>query len=173
MLCGISGDMELKNTLKLRILKNAKAEELAEIGEISQEAFLRFGDYRDFISDLASDEDGVFTAMLIDVDRIAGFILVGFMNTKTGGLIADILAIALKPDYRYMGLGEELMSWAMDLVNTIHKTRNILYARLTVAPDNEPAVKLFRKFGFEFDGSDIGVYSTGVPAAYMKKLFLP
>ncbi|MBN2724793.1 MAG: GNAT family N-acetyltransferase [Deltaproteobacteria bacterium] len=160
--------------ITISILRHLSTSDLEEIGEISEDAFIRFGHYRDFISSLAADEEGVITSGMKDNGKLVGFILTGFLPANIDnkdGIIADILAIALIPDYRYMGLGKELMEWALDLVDSIRDYKDIFYVRLTVAPDNVPAVSLFERFGFEFDISTIGSYPTGVDAVYMKKYF--
>ena len=159
--------------LRLITLEKPKAAQISQIGELAEEAFLRFGHYRDFISGLVKDR-GVVTAIIVDAeksDEILGFILLGFIPVG-GEFIADILAIALKEGYRGLGIGRRLMDWSFDLVNRFALSKVVKELRLTVAPDNERAVKLFKRYGFVFEkGPQLGTYPSGVQAVYMKVYF--
>ena len=85
------------------------------------------------------------------------------------GYIADILAVALHKDYRGYKLGRDLLDWCFDILNKVSKHKIIKELRLTVAPDNVMAVKLFTRYGFAFDiTSNLGKYPSGIEATYMK-----
>lgn len=158
------------DSLELETLTDPTPEQVFQIGELAEDAFLRFGHYREFISSLVS-EQGVITGVIVDRsrgDRIVGFLLLGLIP-KLDEYIADVLAIALARAYRGQGLGKELMDWAFAILNKIRRHKTISELRLTVAPDNNMAVKLFRRYGFSFDQTtDLGDYPSGVKAAYMK-----
>ena len=157
------------NHLEIKTLINPKKSEISEIGRLAEEAFIRFGHYNKFISDLLT-QSNVITGVLIDKDRddlMAGFILLGYIKRDDESVIVDILAIALEVEYRGQNFGRKLLNWAYTGISNSIKHTNIVEIRLTVAPDNEMAVKLFKRFGFEFVKHDIGEYPTGVEARYM------
>ncbi len=161
--------------LEIETLTDPSPREIRQIGAIAENAFQRFGHYRDFIASLVSKQ-GVITGLLVDRsedDRIVGFLLLGLFP-EDGKFIADVLAIALLRMYRGVGLGKDLMEWAFALLNNISLRKRISEVRLTVAPDNERAVRLFTRYGFSFDReSDLGTYPSGVKAVYMKRTLPP
>lgn len=55
-----------------------------------------------------------------------------------------ILSLAVRPKYRGFGLGESLMIHVLDALNE-QKVKEVF---LTVAPENEHAVALYKKHGF-------------------------
>jgi putative acetyltransferase len=62
---------------------------------------------------------------------------------------AGRVGMMVHDDYQGMGVGSALMEAAMDLAdNWLGLTR----LQLEVYPDNEPAIGLYRKFGFETEG---------------------
>jgi ribosomal protein S18 acetylase RimI-like enzyme len=155
---------------EIRTLSYPTEEDIAAIGDMAEDSFIRFGHYREFISSLVT-EDGVITGVLIDNtqdEKIAGFLLLGFHLT-TEYYLADILAIALDPDYRGKKLGTRLMGWCLDILNKMSEKKLVKEVKLTVARDNKAAVHLFKNFGFAFDPANIGEYSSGVPASYMRR----
>ncbi len=143
-----------------------------QVTRLAGEAFERFGEYRDFIGRLMIRED-VFTCMLLDGQfpphrDVAGFIQVGLVPDAEGRVYGNILAIALAMDYRYKGYGPALLEWAIEQIQTIHLKNPLEGIQLTVAPDNEPAVKLFTRYGFTFTPQEeIHFYATGVIAREM------
>lgn len=64
------------------------------------------------------------------------------------------LGMAISPSYRGQGIGTALMKALFDEL----KKRGISRVSLSVDPNNEAAVKLYRRFGFE----DAGVVGTSV-----------
>jgi ribosomal protein S18 acetylase RimI-like enzyme len=165
----IPGGIDLSE-LEIETLINPDVEQIATIGDLAEDAFLRFGHYRGFISSLVS-EQGVVTAILIDRsknNKIVGFLLLGFIPGLEG-YTADILAVALHKDYRGYKLGRNLLDWCFDILNKVSKHKTLKELRLTVAQDNVMAVKLFTRYGFTFDiSSNLGKYPSGVEATYMK-----
>ncbi len=163
---------------KIKTLLIRNEPQIKVIGELAEEAFIRFGHYRNFISDLVW-KDNVITAIIVnrrDELDIIGFLVLGFFYENPDkvykGLYADILAIAIDESYRNRGLGNELLKWCMELIEHVSLAGDkVNRIKLTVAPDNQNAVALFKKFDFEFEHEEIGEYATGVEAKYMFKEF--
>lgn len=60
------------------------------------------------------------------------------------------LGIAVRGDFQSKGVGTALMKAMVDLVDG---WLNVTRLELTVFTDNEPAIALYRKFGFEVEGT--------------------
>jgi ribosomal protein S18 acetylase RimI-like enzyme len=148
------------------------------VTELAQEAFLRFGEYREFIGRLMVRED-VVTGLLVEPGHaegeLAGFIQVGLIPDEDGRVMGNILAIALAPRCRFQGLGPLLLRWAIEQIQHLHQNTPMKSIQLTVAPDNEAAVRLFTRFGFSFVKDEVEHhYASGVQACDMcRPVFLP
>ena len=62
------------------------------------------------------------------------------------------LGMAVRDDWQGKGIGTALMQAAVDLAD---KWINITRLELEVYTDNEPALKLYKKFGFQIEGTSI------------------
>ncbi len=60
------------------------------------------------------------------------------------------LGMTVRDDWQGKGIGTALMQAAVDLAD---RWLNIIRIDLEVFVDNEPAVRLYKKFGFEFEGT--------------------
>jgi L-phenylalanine/L-methionine N-acetyltransferase len=63
------------------------------------------------------------------------------------------IGMIVRDDWQGKGIGTQLMQAVVDLAD---KWLNLSRLELTVYPDNEPALKLYRKFGFQVEGTQIG-----------------
>lgn len=90
--------------------------------------------------------------------RIIGY--VGFRRQGTG---AHVSTIALHPDWRGQGLGELLLLTAMEKALELGVTR----VTLEVRASNRVAQHLYRKYGFQFKGTQRGYYRDGEDAWLM------
>ena len=59
----------------------------------------------------------------------------------------------VRDDWQGKGIGTALMQAAVDLAD---KWLNLSRLELNVFFDNEPAIKLYKKFGFQVEGTRIG-----------------
>ena len=62
------------------------------------------------------------------------------------------IGMAVRDDWQGKGVGSALMQAAIDLAD---KWLNLTRLELDVYTDNEPAIKLYRKFGFTVEGTAI------------------
>jgi len=63
------------------------------------------------------------------------------------------IGMMVRDDWQGKGIGTALMQAAVDLAD---KWLNLSRLELGVFPDNEPAIKLYKKFGFQLEGTQIG-----------------
>lgn len=102
-----------------------------------------------------------------------GFILVGFYEPSDpvgGHLVADLLAIAVAPEYQRQGVGTILLQFAIDLANEAAlESMPVSEIRLTVADTNAPARALFSRNGFKILDEHHGAYDGGQRAIRMRR----
>ena len=83
----------------------------------------------------------VGTGWLLYVDeKLAGYILCNGVGTP----LVDILRLGVRETYRNVGIGTVLLRVVLDLGVDV---------MLSVRKGNDPAINLYRKFGFEITGT--------------------
>jgi ribosomal-protein-alanine N-acetyltransferase len=75
-------------------------------------------------------------------------VLVGYMCFWVIEGEAHLLNIAVKPDYRRMGLGTHLLRFFIDFC----RTERVERLTLDVRPSNSSALEMYRKMGFRKEG---------------------
>jgi len=83
------------------------------------------------------------------------------------------IGMMVRDDWQGKGIGTALMQAAVDLAD---KWLNLSRLELDVVFDNEPAIKLYKKFGFQVEGTRIGyVFRDGqyVDTLMMARVRLP
>ena len=131
-------------------------------------AFAPFGDYAPIMRSFL-DSPSVAAWVAEDGGRPAGFALVETDPRLPG--FADLVAIAVEPRHRRTGVATALLQ---RVVASCREGRTPLLLVLTVAEDNEPAIALFRRAGFEMVPGLIGHYAGGQRSRRMAKaLTLP
>jgi putative acetyltransferase len=63
------------------------------------------------------------------------------------------IGMMVRDDWQGKGIGTALMQAAIDLAD---KWLNLYRLELGVYPDNEFAIKLYKKFGFQVEGTQVG-----------------
>ncbi len=160
------------------------------IRETAAGVYAELGDYRSIIPSWMS-HPGVLT--FVDADDSGhrhGFILVGFyeppgtagVSTAVGPVaaatedsdpsaryVADLIAIAVAPEFQRQGSGKRLLEYAIDLATLAGRRVPVHEIRLTVAETNQVALGLFRRFGFEVLDAQHGTYDGGQRAIRMRR----
>ncbi len=99
---------------------------------------------------LAEPADGYFQFVACIGNEIVGELgLITFPQGPRRRHAAK-LGMAVRDDWQGKGIGSALMQAAVDMAD---KWLNILRLELEVYTDNEPAVRLYKKFGFVVEGT--------------------
>lgn len=139
-------------TMKIRSLHKRDYEQLVELTEhplvieqTSQHPFLGSERVIALFERRASE-----TVSLVaeDEGRIVGYITL-FLSQKPREKHMAGLAIAVHPDIHGKGVGTRLMEEAVNLADN---WLNLIRLELTVYTDNDVAVHLYKKLGFEIEG---------------------
>ena len=93
-------------------------------------------------------------------DKVIGYI-VFYLNFGE----AHIMNIAVAKEYRRRGVGKHLFTYAFDIIKT--NAAHVIF--LEVAQNNNPALQLYRQFGFEVFGKRKRYYRNGGDAYVMRK----
>jgi len=102
---------------------------------------------------------------------IKGFIIE--VNSKTSGFIiarqnkkhSEIITVDILPEFRHKGYGEKLLNFMEQFL-----TKNMVkYIFLEVAVNNEPAINLYRKLGYQILKEIDAYYPGNISAFVMKK----
>jgi ribosomal-protein-alanine N-acetyltransferase len=86
----------------------------------------------------------------------------GFSGLKKKG---HVVSVAVMPEHRKKGVGEALVSSAMEAMKIYGAKQCYLEVRVS----NDPAVKLYKKLGFEVTRTSHGYYADGEDAYIMTK----
>lgn len=117
------------------------------------------------INSISSELHNPLSAWLVAVDEggVCGY--VGSQSVLDG---ADMMNIAVHPDYRERGIGSTLIEKLIVLL----KEKNVISLSLEVRASNETAIGLYHKMGFEIIGKRPGYYRNPREDAYiMRKEF--
>lgn len=77
---------------------------------------------------------------------------------------AYIYGVSIKERYRNQGLGTKLLSHAVDFL----QQEGIQKIELTVDPENEQAIHVYKKIGFEITDLQEDVYGRGIKRYFME-----
>lgn len=117
------------------------------------------------MNSISSELHNPLSAWLVAVDEgvVCGY--VGSQSVLDG---ADMMNIAVHPDYRKRGIGSTLIEKLIVLL----KEKNVISLSLEVRASNETAIGLYHKMGFEIIGKRPGYYRNPREDAYiMRKEF--
>lgn len=127
-----------------------------------------YGDY--FFMDLYNRFPETFI-VAEENGEVIGYIMCriesGLSNFSLGGFIkkGHVVSIAVMPEHRKKGIGEALVTKAMEGMRLYNAKQAFLEVRVT----NMPAISLYKKLGFEVTRAIHGYYSDGEDAYVMTK----
>jgi ribosomal protein S18 acetylase RimI-like enzyme len=158
---------ELKPALRIRRGGPADA---AFIRQVAVEVFGHLGDYGRILPSWLLHE-GVLTHVAEEAGEPIGYTMLGFypLAPSGGGLVADLLAIAVAPSAQGRGVGKRLLEHAVDHVREAQKRLPIKELKLSVADTNLRARKLFQQFEFKLVPGEHGFYDGGQVALHMAR----
>ena len=117
------------------------------------------------INSISSELNNPLSTWLVAVEDgvVCGY--VGSQSVLDG---ADMMNIAVHPDYRKQGIAYNLVDKLIGLL----KAKNVISLSLEVRVSNENAINLYNKLGFEIIGKRPGYYRNPREDAYiMRKEF--
>ena len=94
--------------------------------------------------------------------KLLGFIIVQAQSPTR----AQLITLDIAPEHRRKGLGSFLLYY----VHQYLKERGFKRIRLEVAYNNQPALNLYQKFGYQWRGQKKKYYPDGTDAIIMEKL---
>ena len=99
---------------------------------------------------LAEPEEGKFSLVAVVGDEIVGRLGLSTNPSRPRRKHVGGIGMAVHDDYQGRGVGTALLQAAVDMADN---WLNLLRLELTVFTDNEPAVRLYKKCGFEIEGT--------------------
>ncbi len=90
--------------------------------------------------------------------------VLGYIDGYTVLDEADLLLIVVRKEYQNKGIGSSLLRYFINQV----KAKNINKIFLEVSEKNEPAIRMYKKFGFEIYGKRDNYYGNGENAILMR-----
>jgi putative acetyltransferase len=99
---------------------------------------------------LAEPAEGSFDLVACVDGEVVGQIYLGTHPNRPRRRHAGQIGMAVRDDWQGKGVGAALMQAAVDLAD---RWLNLSRLELEVYTDNEPAVRLYKKFGFTIEGT--------------------
>ena len=152
----------------------AQTEDTQVVQEIANVCFADFGEYGKLIGRFFSAQ-GVHSYLAWENGEAVGFVVCGFfpwsLQTEEDYWIADLLAIAVLPDFQRKGIASRLLDQVFELVEQMAQWREIKETQLSCAHTNQAGIALFEKFGFRVIDKNHGTYSGGQQAWRFSKVY--
>ena len=102
---------------------------------------------------LAEPPEGFYSLIACVDDQVVGQVGLHTNPNHPRRRHAAGIGIMIRDDWHGKGIGTALMQAIVDLAD---KWFNLYRLELEVYTDNEPAIKLYKKFGFEIEGTRVG-----------------
>lgn len=149
------------------IIRKAEPADAGSIAQIEQECIARPWSIVLIKADLKDNPNASYF-----VAEEAGE-LVGFIGTHDIVGEINITNVAVRKSYRRNGVADKLMrAMFSEIQEKIDSGKEIVGVTLEVRVSNDPAIKLYEKFGFKAEGTRKGYYSDGEDALIMWKRFV-
>ena len=147
----------------------ARREDRTFVRELALRVFTVYGSYDRYLVEWF-DTEGVVTFLAeIDETLVGMMMLMAYPNpAKRTEAIADLLAIAVDPDFQSQGIGTELLQKAIKEAPLLDASIPIRELHLSVAGNNPRAQSLFSRHGFHYS-CDEGIYPAGQRALHMTR----
>ncbi|HLE19883.1 MAG TPA: GNAT family N-acetyltransferase [Vicinamibacteria bacterium] len=147
----------------------ARREDRTFVRELALRVFTVYGSYDRYLVEWF-DTEGVVTFLAeIDETLVGMMMLMAYPNpAKRTEAIADLLAIAVDPDFQSQGIGTELLQKAIKEAPLLDASIPIRELHLSVAGNNPRAQSLFSRHGFRYS-CDEGIYPAGQRALHMTR----
>lgn len=97
--------------------------------------------------------------LVADTGEVVGYVLADWVPNH-GRPLGHVKDIAVAPAYRGRGVGSTLLDRAIDVLGD----RNARSVKLEVRASNDPALSLYRRFGFTHRNTSRGYYTDGEDA---------
>jgi ribosomal-protein-alanine N-acetyltransferase len=145
------------------MIRPAKPSDMTFIAALSGKVFSVYGPYRTTVSRWF--ESGVtMTFISMAEGRRVGFVMIGALQgEREEETRAEVLAIAVTPEFQQRGIGEALLRYAQKCVKQVGEFKLILHT----AKENLAAQKLFLKVGYKPVAIKKGFYPSGQDALMM------
>ena len=112
-----------------------------------------------FLSELEHMPESRMYWVALDDKRVVGYCGVMIVDD-----FADIATLAISPDYQRRGIGTRMVDLMIEEALKGGATRMLLEVRI----DNEPAIALYRNYGFDFIAERPNYYGPGLSAYVME-----
>jgi ribosomal-protein-alanine N-acetyltransferase len=159
------GRIPEKPTQDLKLtLRKANPRDLPFIVELSEQVFSAYGPYHEIIMRWASFPH-IITVVVEEKGKSRGFAMINPIPGTRDEAKAELLAIAVSPQYQRRGIGKRLLGYMEDLARTV----GIEEMDIHTAAINKAAHRFFAKNGFIQRGSVDRYYPLGQKALEMSK----
>ncbi len=137
------------------MIRRAEVRDHPWIVQAGAEAYADLGDYTRILPSWL-EQPGVLAWIDSDVSgRGRGFAMLGFYAEQVAGsapgvqqVVADLLALAVLPQYQKKGIGTKLLEHVIEVAERVAPASHITQLRLTVAEHNTGAQRLYARAGF-------------------------
>lgn len=146
-------------------IREAKPGDVDFIRDLSRTAFSPYGPYEEILPQWF-ESGATITYVALMGKTPVGFAMFGKpAHPWYFPVVHELLAIAVEPDKQKLGIGDLLMHTIISTVRKLSVDKIVLHT----APDNSPALSLFKKHGFEEFQTKEGFYPRGQDALMLHK----
>jgi ribosomal protein S18 acetylase RimI-like enzyme len=151
------------------VFRPAQPQDRHFVRELGERVFSIYGSYDRYLVEWFETR-GVVTLMAeIDQTPVGLAMLMAYPNpAKRTEALADLLAIAVAPEYQSQGIGTLLLEKSLEHAPLLDATIPIREIHLSVAENNVRGQRLFSRHGFRYSREE-GLYPAGQRALHMSR----